>query len=131
VSSIARTALVICGSAALVLGIVGVFVPVLPTTPLLLLAAACYARSSVRLHDWLLQHPVFGEYIRDYGERRGMKPRAKVVAITALWLGIGISILVVGTFWLQLLLATVAVLVTTHILRLRTLSPGAQTARGR
>jgi hypothetical protein len=113
--------LVVCGTVALVLGIVGAFVPVWPTTPFLLLAAACYARSSERLYGWLLDHRVFGSDIRDYRERRGMQRRAKVVALALLWLVIGLSILAVDPIWLRLLLAAIATAVTAHILRLRTL----------
>jgi len=120
-SRAARTLLVVCGTVALALGLVGVFLPLLPTTPFLLLAAACYARSSTRLHDWLLNHRVFGEYIRDYRDRRGMKLRAKIVALGLLWLMIGSSILAVDPLWLELLLAVIATAVTIHILRLRTL----------
>lgn len=126
-----RTALVACGTVALILGIVGVFLPVLPSTPFLLLAAACYARSSKRLRDWLLGHPVFGGYIRDYRDRQGMGLRAKVLSITVLWVGIGISILAVEPLWLELLLAGIAVIVMAHILKLRTLRPEVHPPEGR
>ena len=119
-----RIALVICGTVALALGIIGIFVPVLPTTPFLLLAAACYARGSARLHDWLVNNRLLGEYIRDYRDRRAIKLNVKIFAIAMLWLFIGISILAVDPVWLRFLLAAIAVAVTAHILTLRTIRPG-------
>ena len=127
----ARTALVVCGTVALALGVAGLFLPVLPTTPFLLLAAACYARSSTRLHDWLVNSRYFGEYIRDYRDRRAIKLRLKVFAIAMLWLAIGISILAVDLVWLRLLLAVIAVAVTAHLLSLRTIGPGVPPRAGR
>jgi uncharacterized protein len=131
VSSARRTAYVVCGSVALVVGVIGIIVPLLPTTPFLLLAAACYARGSQRLHDWLLRHPVLGEHIRDYRERRGLKRQAKIVALVALWAGIGFSMLAVDPLWVRLVLAVVALLVTAHIARLRTLPSAREAMRGR
>ncbi len=119
-----RTALVICGTVALALGIIGIFLPVLPTTPFLLLAAACYARGSARLHGWLVNNRFLGEYIRDYRDRRAIKLNVKIFAIAMLWLFIGISILAVDPVWLRFLLAAIAVAVTAHILTLRTIRPG-------
>ena len=118
-----RAALVVCGTVALALGVVGLVLPVLPTTPFLLLAAACYARSSTRLYDWLLANRFLGEYIRDYRERRAIRLRAKVLAITMLWIVIGISIVAVEPVWLRLVLAAIAVAVTAHLLSLATIRP--------
>ncbi|MGI2336749.1 MAG: YbaN family protein [Dehalogenimonas sp.] len=116
-----RILLIIAGSIALGLGILGIFLPLLPTTPFLLLAAACYARSSNRFHDWLLGHRIFGEYIRNYRDHRAIKLRAKVLGITMLWLTIGISIFFVSYLWLKLLLAVIAIVVTLHLLSLKTI----------
>jgi uncharacterized membrane protein YbaN (DUF454 family) len=116
-----RILLITAGSIALGLGILGIFLPLLPTTPFLLLAAAAYARSSDRFHDWLLGHRVFGEYIRNYRDHRAIKLQAKVMGITLLWLTIGISILLVSLLWVKLLLAVIAVGVTWHLLSLKTI----------
>lgn len=116
-----RILLIIAGSIALGLGILGIFLPLLPTTPFLLLAAACYARSSDRFHDWLLGHRIFGEYIRNYRDHRAIKLRAKVLGITMLWLTIGISIFLISYLWLKLLLAVIAIAVTLHLLSLKTI----------
>ncbi|WP_409265694.1 YbaN family protein [Massilia sp. BHUDP2] len=73
------------GVLALLLGILGLFLPLLPTTPFLLLASWCFARGSERLHRWLLSHPVFGEYLRNFEAGRGIPLKAKVLATVMLW----------------------------------------------
>lgn len=80
------------GTLFVVVGLVGIFLPVLPTTPFLLLAAACYARSSRRIHGWLLQHAHFGPLIREWHEHRSMPYRAKRRALWLLALSFAISI---------------------------------------
>jgi hypothetical protein len=116
-----RALLAAAGSISLGLGVAGVFLPLLPTTPLLLLAAACYVRSSERMSRWLLDHPHLGPYIRDYREGRGMPLRAKVTTLVVLWLTIGISVVFgVSAFWLRLLLVAIATAVTVHLLRMKT-----------
>lgn len=116
-----RWFLIFVGTVSVGLGILGIFLPLLPTTPFLLLAAACYARSSDRFHDWLMNHRVFGEYIRNYRDHRAIRFRAKVTGITLLWVTIGISIFLVSYFWVRILLAGIAVGVTWHLLSLRTI----------
>ena len=83
--------LVVAGSLCVGLGILGVFLPLLPTTPFLLLAAACYVRSSRRLYDWLLAHRWMGQYVRNYREGKGMPLRAKVFSIALLWITLAFS----------------------------------------
>ena len=117
-----RTLLVIAGTLFTGLGFVGIFVPLLPTTPFLLLAAACYARSSQRLYGWLLNNKLFGYYIRSYLERKGVPLKVKVLALTVLWITIGSSaIFVVQDIVIRLILGLIAVGVSIHILRIRTL----------
>jgi len=86
--------LVALGTIFLALGVVGVVVPGLPTTPFLLLSAACYVRSSERLYTWLLNHKVFGKIIRDFRETKSISLRSKVISITAMWGMILLSIFV-------------------------------------
>ena len=118
-----RPLLFAAGLLSLALGIIGIFLPIMPTTPFLLLAAAAFARSSARLHDWLLNHPWFGRYIRDYIEKRGIRLRVKILAIALLWLSIGISVLfLVPLLAVKVLLVAVAAGVTWHIASIRTLS---------
>jgi hypothetical protein len=119
-----RYLLLAVGTASLMVGLVGVVVPVLPTTPFLLLSAACYARSSRRFYDRLLGNRVFGAYIRNYREGRGLPLRIKVLTISTLWSTIAITaLLFVHESWLRILLMLVAVGVTAHILIIRTYVP--------
>ena len=105
------------------LGVLGVFVPVLPTTPFLLLAAAAFVRSSPRLYHWLIHHKWFGNYIRYYREYRAVTLRSKIVALALLWSVIGYTAIgVVQAWWLRALLAAVAVGVSVHLLSLKTLT---------
>lgn len=110
------------GTASLAAGIAGIFVPILPTTPFLLLSAACYIRSSKRFYNWLISNRLFGEYLRNYLERRGASLKVKVASLALLWITIGCSVaLATDTLWVRILLVAIAVGVTTHILSLRTL----------
>lgn len=122
-SSIWKGFLVAAGIIAVGLGTVGVFVPLLPTTPFLLLAAACFIRSSDRLYSWLIHHRWFGSYIRNYREHRAITFPAKILTLTLLWAAIGYSALfVTGVWWLRALLGVIAVGVTIHLLQLKTLT---------
>jgi uncharacterized membrane protein YbaN (DUF454 family) len=122
-----RWLLIGVGSLSVVLGMVGIFVPFLPTTPFLLLAAACFVRSSPRLYRWLISHRWFGAYIKNYREYRVIPLRFKVLTLTLLWLSIGYAILAVAeTVWLRLLLAGIAVAVTVHVALLRTELPSSK-----
>ena len=92
------------GIFALSLGIIGIVVPLLPTTPFLLLAAACFVRSSEKLYAWLLHHKWFGEYIRHYREHRAITLRAKIVILVLLWgviayTALGVVTALTLTFW--------------------------------
>jgi uncharacterized membrane protein YbaN (DUF454 family) len=117
-----RILLVITGTVCVGLGIVGIFVPVLPTTPFLLLAAVCYARSSQRFHGWLLNNKLFGSYIRNYLEKKGITLRAKIITLSLLWITIGASVaFAVETLALKLILVIIATGVSIHVLSLRTL----------
>lgn len=112
------------GSLFLGLGAVGLFLPVLPTTPFLLLAAACFFRGSDRMYSWLITHRLFGRAIRNYREHRAVSKRAKVVSISALWLFIGFSVLfAVPALWHKLLLLAIAAGVTLFLLSLKTATP--------
>ncbi len=117
-----RILLIIAGTFFVGLGIVGIFVPVLPTTPFLLLAAACYARSSQRLYSWLLNNKWFGNYIRNYLERKGVPLKVKVLTVTLLWITIGASVaFAVQTLVVRLILVLIAIGVSIHVLSIRTL----------
>lgn len=121
---IRRWLLAVAGILAVALAVVGVFVPVLPTTPFLLLAAACFVRSSPRLYAWLIHHKWFGAHLRHYRAHRAVSLSAKITALVLLWGVIGTTAaFAVTTWWGRLLLGAVAVGVTLHLLHLRTLTP--------
>ncbi|SFD96751.1 YbaN family protein [Massilia yuzhufengensis] len=82
----------VAGALAVLLGILGIFLPLLPTTPFLLLASWCFARGSERLHRWLLSHRVFGEYLRNFEAGRGIPLTAKIVATVLLWSSLLVAI---------------------------------------
>jgi uncharacterized membrane protein YbaN (DUF454 family) len=122
-----RILLIASGTFFVALGVLGVFLPVLPTTPFLLLAAVCYARSSERFYSWLLNNRWCGEYIRNYREGRGIPLKQKVFAIMLLWLTIGYAALfVVSLWWIKLILVAIAVGVTVHLVRIKTYKPEAK-----
>jgi len=107
---------------SLLLAVLGAFLPLLPTVPLLLLAAACFARSSPRFHDWLLDHPRLGPLVRTYRDGRGIPRRAKLVAIVMIWVSVPTSaFLVVPLPWVRGLLLGIAIAITWYLLRLPTL----------
>ena len=110
-----------CGSISLGLGIAGIFLPLLPTTPFLLLASACFLRGSERLHRWLLSHGRLGKYIRDFEAGRGIPARAKVVAIAMMWISIAFAVELVGHPVAAGAMLLVATAVTIYLLRLPTL----------
>ncbi len=102
------------------LGIIGIFVPILPTTPFLLLAAACYIRSSERFYHRLTNHRIFGAYVRDYIEGRGMPTRIKVFTIFLLWLAIGLTLAFgVQNTVIRIVLICIAIGVTVHIVLIK------------
>ena len=110
------------GVLATAVGMIGIVVPILPTTPFLLLAAACFVRSSDTLYGWLTSNRLFGGFIRDYREQRGVTVRAKITALVLVWGVIGSTALTtVSAAWLRFLLAAVALGVTAHLLRLKSL----------
>ncbi|MCJ8168813.1 YbaN family protein [Atopomonas sediminilitoris] len=101
-----RGVLFACGWLCVVLGVIGIALPGLPTTPFLLLAAACFVRSSERVYRWLVQHPQLGPWVRDYLDGSGMPRKAKIYALTLIWGCIALSALLVPrpSLWLFMLL---------------------------
>lgn len=121
-SSLRRWALIIAGTFFVGLGIIGIFLPLLPTTPFLLLAAACYARSSKRFYNWLLNNRWFGNYIKNYRERRAVPLRIKVLSISFLWIAIGYAVIFVVHILLgRIIMILIIIGVTIHILSFQTL----------
>src|SRR4030067_782246 len=90
---VVRALLIVAGTISLVFAPIVLVLPLLPTTPLLLLAVACYCRSSERLYTWLINNRWFGEYIRNYREGKGISLKTKVLALTFMWATISITVL--------------------------------------
>ncbi len=119
-----RVLLFIAGSLSLVLGVLGAFLPLLPTTPFVLLTAGCYARASPRAHAWLRNNRFFGPICRSGEEGRYLPPRAKAVAITVTLLSFGATIIfALELWWLRLIVGALGVAVLTWLFRLPTQPP--------
>jgi len=104
-----------CGVLSLCFGALGVFLPLLPTVPFMLLAAFCFARSSPQLHAWLLSHPVFGPPIMDWQERGAISRRGKIAATVSILAVFGISLAMGVRPWILLVQAAVLSAVLTFI----------------
>ena len=114
--------LVAAGTFFVVLAIVGIFLPVLPTVPFLLLASTCYAKSSKRFYNWLLNNNWFGVYVKNYRKGEGIPLKMKALSIFSLWATIIFSaVFVVHILFLRIILILIAIVVTIHTLHIRTL----------
>ncbi len=117
-----RWALMAAGAVLVGIGVLGVFLPLLPSTIFFLGAAACFGKSSPVAHRWLMTNRWFGKHLHDYHREKGATIAAKVMSIGSLWLGIGISqYFFVENTWVRLGLLVIAIAVTIHLLRLRTI----------
>lgn len=116
-----RALFFVAGTVSLAIGTIGIVLPILPTTPLLLLALACYCRSSKRMTKWVLTNKYFGSYIRRYKEGKGIPIKTKIIAIATLWITISYSAFFIVNIWIvQLILFAIAIAVSIHIIRLPT-----------
>jgi len=120
-SSLKKYLLIALGSLALGLGALGIAIPVLPTTPFLLIALYCYLRSSRRLYDWLIHHRLFGRYLYNYVTYRAVPRNTKIGAMILLWFGLITSMILVDKLFVRLILLAVGIVVSIHILLLKTL----------
>ena len=108
------------GFISLILGIIGIAIPILPTTPFLLLASAAFAKSSERFNRWLLNNKILGAYIKNYREGKGLPLKIKVLTLSLLWITILISMLfLMDLLWVQILLICIAIAVSTHIILIK------------
>ena len=118
-SRVLRLLLTAAGLVSTALAVLGIFLPLLPTVPLLLLAAACFARGSERFHNWLLDHPHLGPMIRGYLDGQGIPLRAKITAITLIWVSIPVSVFfLIPLFWVKVFLIAIGLCITVYLLRL-------------
>ena len=117
-----RLLFTILGTLFLGIGCIGIILPILPTTPFLLLATSCYVRGSERLHRWMMENHVFGEFIKNYLEGKGIKSRQKVITLLFLWVMIIFSTVYrIDNVIIRILLFIIAFIVSVHILKLPTL----------
>ena len=113
---------IVLGSITLFLGLLGIFLPILPTTPFLLLTAGLYFKGSDKMYQWLMNHPRLGPYILNYRKFKAVPVKVKVCSISLLWISILCSaILFVSAIWLKILLIFIAIAVTIHILSFKTI----------
>lgn len=119
---IVRFLMIAGGLISVGLGIIGIVLPILPTTPFFLLAAYLFVRSSQRLYRWLITHRVFGNYIRNYIQHKAISRGVKAFTLILLWGTIALSIYLMShRVWVQILLLVVAIGVSVHVLKLRTM----------
>jgi uncharacterized membrane protein YbaN (DUF454 family) len=120
--SIKKLLLISLGSLSLIIGVIGIFIPLLPTTPFLLLAAAFYIRGSKKCYNWLIKNRLLGEYIKNFQDGRGIPFNVKIITITVLWLTIIISTIVfISNSIIQIILFIIAIVVTVHIIKIKTI----------
>ena len=112
--------LIATGTFFIGVGIAGIFIPILPTTPFLLISAALYARSSKKFYNWLINNRIFGKFIKDYREGKGIPLRLKLITIILLRITIGCSaIFAIDLLWVRIVLVIIAVGVTIHIIGIK------------
>ncbi|MBK9097892.1 MAG: YbaN family protein [bacterium] len=121
ISPVVKYLYLISGFLLVIIGVIGIFLPVLPTTIFLILASACFIKSSPQANEWLRNHKILGMYIKNYQDNSGLTVMSKVINITLLWLMISVSALVFTELWyIRLLLFLIAVGVTIHLLLVKT-----------
>ncbi len=111
----------VLGSLLVGVGILGIILPLLPSTVFFLMAAGCYGKGSPAAYRWLTTNRWFGQELREYREDRGATLRSKVLSIATLWVGIGISELLIDNIWIRIALVVVALGVTAHLVMLKTI----------
>ena len=112
----------VVGTISLILGIIGIFLPLLPTTPFLLLTAAMYFRGSPRLYHWLIRQKYLGSYIRNFHEHKAIPLHAKIISVSFIWITLRYcAIWTVPYTWTRILLLIIATGITRHILSYKTL----------
>ena len=102
------------GFLLLFIGAIGIFIPILPTTPFILVAAGCFT-SNKRLSNWLIKSQLFGEYITNYRERKGLSKKTVIRSLSFLWTMLTISVICIHSLWAIILMPCIGVAVTIHI----------------
>ena len=117
-----KAVLIIIGTLSITLGVIGIVIPLLPTTPLILLGAACYVKASDNLYQKLIKNKWLGGYIKDFREKNGITLKNKVLSLSLMWISITGTILFLDiVFWLAAVLIIIAVTVSAYILSFDTI----------
>ncbi|NLW27563.1 YbaN family protein [Acetivibrio saccincola] len=117
IKSTSRKILIAIGTVCVVLGVIGITLPIFPTTPFLLVAAVCYMKSSKKFYNWLINHKVLGKYVNDYMEKKGLTLKTKITSISFFWIGTGTStIIFVPYLWAKILIFAILIIVTMYIM---------------
>ncbi|MFA5542245.1 MAG: YbaN family protein [Bacilli bacterium] len=111
----------ILGTISLILGTIGILLPIIPTTPFILLSGYFYIRSSKKIYEWLLNNKIFGKYISNYVYQRSIPIKTKIYAVVTIWISIPITVFLINNIITYIVLPIIAIIVTTSILRLKTL----------
>jgi uncharacterized membrane protein YbaN (DUF454 family) len=128
-SSFNKKMLVFAGHIFVGLGVIGAILPVMPTTVFLLLAAACYAKSSPKFYHWLHHNKYFGTYLRNYREKKGITIGAKITSLSVLWLTIGYTVFFTGVnMYIIIILLVIAAAITIHLLTIKTYKEESETS---
>jgi uncharacterized protein len=126
-NKVLKVLLLIVGWLSVALGVIGIFLPVMPTTPFLLLAAACFVRTSPKFYGWLVGHPKLGKYLLYYLEGKGIPRKAKFYSIALMAISMGTTTYFVPIAEVKILLPLVGVLVALYIVRQPTLDLSPET----
>jgi len=108
------------GYICLGLGSAGIFIPGLPTTPFVILAAICFSKSNEKIYKWLQKTKFFGPYIEHYNTKQGIAKRLKIISIAFVWLSLSVSMLMLQATWAFIALPIVGVCVSIHIILIKT-----------
>ncbi len=119
--NLVRGVYLISGFLLVAIGIIGIFLPLLPTTIFLILASACFVKSSPKANEWLRNHKILGVYLKNYQDKSGLTIKSKIITIIFLWLSIGISaFFLTNEFYIRIILFAIAIGVSTHIILIKT-----------
>jgi uncharacterized membrane protein YbaN (DUF454 family) len=115
-----KTLFLFIGIVSLVLGFIGIFLPLLPTTPFILLAAYCFAKSSERFHRYIMQHKLFGRMVTDFYEKKVISTKHKIIALTLMWTTLSLSVIFFMPYiWVKLVVLGIGVSVSVYLLTFR------------
>ncbi len=117
-NKVTKVVLIVIGWISIALGVIGIVLPLLPTTPFILLAAACFAKSSKKFHSWLINHPLFGPIINNFQNGQGIPRHVKIKVILFIWLTLSISMYFLPYLWVRLVIFIMGVGLTTFLWRI-------------